>query len=655
VIALLVGSLLVGATACCLAALLRPRGRVAFVLGAAIVAFAEVVALSHALSFFDAYERRWLLGATVVVALGAAVAVRIVRPPWPSFRLGAAVRDVLRDPIVAILAVVVAVELAYLSALAIVTPPSETDTVTYHLTRAALWIQQQSVWPVRDVGDTRIDEFPPDAEILQAWTMVLSGSVRYAQLVSFGALLVSMLSIYGIAARIGLGRRSAAFGALLFATLPIVALQAPTALTDLPVAALVVAAACFTLGRTPGELALACIAVALLVGTKTTGLLSLPLLLAVALLALHGRRLVLALAGGLAACAVGAAWYLVNVSGGDGALGAVGEGALGTGQGVTPVLGRITRYAVAAVELPGAGGEDALLYVVAAAAVAVVGVLVSHPAVAVAGAALTVLALAALPLEDALHRVYWRGWELLGEHRIARYAAGHEPTVASSATSWYGPVGVTLALVALVLVVRGARRSTLPWVAVVLVCAPVVLLVGSSVAVGFHEGNGRYLMAGVALSAATWGVVRPYRPGAAAVVAVAATTTLLSLVNYHEKPAGIGLLEDPVGASIWTLPAEWAQNVQPELVPVTRYVRERAQPGETIALARSTFVRPFLYVGWPGVDHPLEFADTLAEARRKDAAWALLPDDAECEGGWRLAVHSPPWVLYRQVPGAACR
>ena len=654
-IALVLGLLLVGAASSCVTALLRPTGRIAFVLGTAVLAFGEIVAVSHGLSFVDAYERRWFLAVAAALAVAALVAVVVVRPPWPSFRCGAVVRELLRDRVVAALAVVVAVELVYVLALALVTAPNDTDGLTYHLMRGLLWIQQQSVSPVGGIRDTRIDEFQPDAEILQALTMLLSGSARYAQLVSFAALLVATLAIYGLASRIGLDRRSAAFGALLFPTLPIVALQAPTSLTDIVVAALVVTSAFLVLGRSPGELGLACVAVALLVGTKVTGLLSLPLLLAIALLTLRGRRLWLALAGGAAACVAGGAWFAVNLSEGEGTFGSLGEGSKGTGHGVTPILARITRYAVETFELPGATGKDALLYVVAAGVVAIVGVVLRRPAVATIGAVLTVLPLLALPVEHVLHRAYWRGWELLGQDRAIQWDANRDETVASNATTWYGPVGLALAVVALVLVARAVARRTLPPVAAVLVAAPPVVLVGSAIAVGFHSGNGRYVMGGMALSAATWGIVRPFRPAAVAIVAVSATTVLLVFVNYEDKPAGIRLLEGPTRESIWTMPAEWAQNLQPELVPVTRAVREQARPDETIAVTRDSVVRPFVYAGWPELVHRLEYADSLAEASGAGAAWAVLPDDADCEDGWRVEVRSPPWALYRQVPGASCR
>ena len=83
-IALVLGLLLVGAASTCGTALLRPTGRIAFVLGTAVLAYAEIVAVSHGLSFVGAYERRWLLAVTAALAVAALAAVALVRPPWPS-------------------------------------------------------------------------------------------------------------------------------------------------------------------------------------------------------------------------------------------------------------------------------------------------------------------------------------------------------------------------------------------------------------------------------------------------------------------------------------------------------------------------------------------------------------------------------------------
>ena len=62
--------------------------------------------------------------------------------------------------------------------------------------------------------------------------MLLSGSIRYVGLVQLASLPAAVLAIYGTAGRIGLSRSQAAFGALVFPTLTVVALQAPSALND---------------------------------------------------------------------------------------------------------------------------------------------------------------------------------------------------------------------------------------------------------------------------------------------------------------------------------------------------------------------------------------------------------------------------------------
>jgi hypothetical protein len=655
VISLAAGCVLVVIAAMCFAALLRPRGVVAFALATGLLAFAEVVAVSHLLSFADAYEKSWFLGAVAIVAMAAAAATVIWRPPRPPFVRRAVAQELLRDRLLAVVAGIVAVELIYLFALAVFTPPNDLDGLQYHLTRALLWIQQESVAPVSDAADPQITEFPPNAEIVQGATMLLSESVRWVGLVQLAALLAAVVAIYGIGCRLGLARPGAAFGALVFATLPAVALQAHTSMNDLVVAALVAGAVYFTLGRSTGELALACLAVALLVGTKVTGFLALPVLLAVAALTHRGRRLALLLAGGLGAVVIGAAWLSVNVSAGNGLFGRRGQESGGSDDGVLAIAARFTRHAVEAVELPGATGKDRFVYLVAAGLVAICGAIAGSFSVAVVGAVVTALAILVLPVERALHSVYWNGWELAGYDEATELGAERDSTLASYGDSWYGPVGLGLTLVAMGLTVREARRGQLPWVAVVLAAAPVAFIVGTSVAVEYHPLSGRFVMGGVALSAATWGLVRRFQPGAVAVVTLAATTLLLLLANSTEKPAGFDLFEATGRPSVWTLPRAWVQNTQPELAVVTAYVDERAMDGATIGLTRDPSVRPFVYVGYPDIRHRLVYADTLREATRRGADIVVLPLSAACEPGWELGLRSPPWAVYRQVPGASCR
>ena len=185
-------------------------------------------------------------------------------------------------------------------------------------------------------------------------------------------------------------------------------------------------------------------------------------------------------------------------------------------------------------------------------------------------------------------------------------------------------------------------RGTLPWVSLVLSWSPPVVLVGTGIAVPFHAFDGRYVMGGVVLGAATWGVVR-VSPAASAAI------------HFAERPAGIGLLEPAEHPSVWTLPRAWSQSIQPEVSRMIEYLDAHARPGATIAVTRDKVVYPFAYAGWPLIEHRLVYADTLDEASRQAASWAVLQSDAACARAWRLALRSEQWAVYRHVAEARCR
>ena len=447
--------------AACLTALARPRGVVAFVLGVGVVGFAEIVVLSHALSFVDAYERDWLLVALAAVAAASAVAAAIMRPPWPSLRRLAVLREVLGDRVVAVLAIVVALETVYVLALALFVPPNDIDSLTYHLMRGALWIQQEAVWPVGDIRDTRIDEFQPNAEILQALTMLLSESARFARLVASIALGIATLAVYGLAGRIGLDRRSAAFGALLFPTLPVVALQSSTPLTDIVVAALVVTAGFFVLGRSRGELVLACLAVALLVGTKVTGLLSPPLLLAIVSLRWREGHLGVALVGGTAAVIVGGAWFIVHRPRPTGRSARMGRTRRHSGDGLAPMMTAVDPLCRPDGRAPRRGGEGCGLLVVAVAvSSSLPGSRPPEDESQSSDGALIALPVTLVVVEHVLRRTYFRrvGSALGNDDAAGLGVVARSDARAPIFSPWYGPVGLALTVGATVLAARAVAR-----------------------------------------------------------------------------------------------------------------------------------------------------------------------------------------------------
>ena len=247
--ALLIGFALIAGAAWLAAASLRLRDAADFLLAVYLFSTGGVILIVLALSPFRFVTRGGVIVASAA-ALAAAAAVWHLRgrPAAPSMRdAAAAAGAALRDPLLTMLAVAVALGLAYAAALAIATPTTEFDVLWYHLPRAALWAQEHGVHYIEHVNTTRLNENPPGAEILSTWAMTLDGSDRFASIFQVVALAATLLAITRIGRLLGFSHREATFGALLFATLPVVALQATTAANDVVIASFVVIVVAFML------------------------------------------------------------------------------------------------------------------------------------------------------------------------------------------------------------------------------------------------------------------------------------------------------------------------------------------------------------------------------------------------------------------------
>ena len=225
------------------------------------------------------------------------------------------------------------------------------------------------------------------------------------------------------------------------------------------------------------------------------------------LLAQRGRHLGAALAGGAASLAIGGSWYIAHRDESDGRFGSHSDEA-GLDDGVVMMTARATRYAVESFELPGAPGKDALLYVAVAALVVVSGSRPGRGRIAI----VTGVARRASGGSDRRRgrapACVLQGVELLGNHDAAGLRDVRDATLASNLQSWYGQSVVALTVVATVLAARAVARHTLPWVAVACAVAPVVFLIAAAITTGYNPFTGRFVMGSVALSAATWGIVR---------------------------------------------------------------------------------------------------------------------------------------------------
>ena len=218
--------------ACCLGLALP----VEFVLAAYVLGWTWLVALALVLSPVAARHTR--LGAgrhrrrpgRLRCSCGKHGRARHRRPFAPTL---AVLLQALRAPIVLVLAVGIALGAAYSLALALFIPANDGDALAYHLARAAFWKQEHQLGYVANSVDLRLDVNPPNAEIGQLATMALARTDRFVALPQLGAYAVLVLCVAALARRIGLDAREAVFGALVFASLPIVLVQASSALNDL--------------------------------------------------------------------------------------------------------------------------------------------------------------------------------------------------------------------------------------------------------------------------------------------------------------------------------------------------------------------------------------------------------------------------------------
>jgi hypothetical protein len=598
-LAVLAGLCLVIVAAAVPASIVARGSVIAFLLAIWVIGFALVVSVSVLLSLVHGFTRPMLLVAFAIVCVASVghAAFHGVRPPQLRPALAVA-RDALRDPVLATLAVTGLVAYGYQTALTLFTAPNEDDAVTYHLLRAAFWKQEHAIGWIAGPVDLRANVSPPVAEIGVAVTMVLDQGERFVAAPQLLAVPASALATLGLARRVGLDPRAATFGALCVGLLPLVLLQASTAMNDVVPAAFAAVATYFVLRERALDLALGALAIVLLLGTKTAGLLVVPAIALVTALGQPRRRWAFCAGIGMAAILVGSAWYVVNrveTGSWSGGLASV----QGSTDGLDPVppVARFLRYLTNAVEVSGAGGADRWLYPLVGVVLVGAALVARRRDLGIAGALVAAVPLL-LPFRHALDEGYKRLFWKLGRRELTRLGNGDRDTIASTAYTWYGPVGLLLSAAALALVIREVRRRSLPPVAVALALAPLVALATMAVALAWNGVYGRLIMGGVVIGAATWGVAFRYRAVSIAVAATSAVLAVTSLVWSTQKPLGVRLLEPARASSAWTDTRwdlqEFEDGTAPFLGLVETTVPADARVAVASALPPYTFFGPHL-------------------------------------------------------------
>jgi hypothetical protein len=616
------------------------------VVAAYVVAYAEVVLLALFLSAFDSLTRGALV-AGVVLVFCAAVAVWILvgspRPP----SVGPLVAELRAAP-VAVLAVAVAIAFAYTLALVLGTAPNGWDPLNYHLARAAFWLQSQHIGYIADAYDQRLNFNPPNGEIGIAFALGITRNERAAGLVQFFAFLSCGVGVVALARTVGCARAQALIGGLLFLLLPIVLLQSGDAKNDVVVAAFLLAAAVLLHEQTRLGLALAGVATALAVGAKFTAAYGLVLLLALALLALPPTLRVARVVALGAGALVGSYWYLVNHHETGRFLGdQSGTGTLTAP--FHPAANLVTAFGdlVDTIDLSGARGRWILLFVPLALIVAIALVRSGTRLAVATGAAVLSPLLLLLISEHVGRPLLLHLYDAVGKPP-AYLAVGDEvnsaPTAAGDTVSWFGPVGLFLASMSLAFAV--IRRRTFPSSARVLAAAPIVWLVMVALTLTYHPWQGRFFIFPIALSAALWGALLDNRNALWAAVALGVTTAALSLVNYVEKPIGLG-----TDRSAWHMTrAQLQSSHDPPLEPLWRFLDRRVPRRTSIGLAFSNNDFGFPVFG-PHLERRVVLVPDGSSARETNTAW-LVSDaqraaqiDAAC---WNAVHRSERGAVFRR-------
>jgi hypothetical protein len=659
-VALVAGALLLAAGSLRLSAALAPRSTAAFLLGAYVIAWAQLIVVLWALSLFGWVTRWGLLAGLALVCAALLLDTRGRSLVGTRLREGVeALREALDDPVCRVLAIAVGLVLAYAVALGLATPQNDFDTLVDHLWRAGLWRQNGAVGYPECACAPYINAYPPHGEMGVLATMILGGADRYVALVQASAYAALAIGVVGVARGLGLTRPQALLGGLFVATLPVIALQSSTAQNDLVVASFLVAAVVLLLSAGRGATWLAAAAAALAVGTKLTAVIGIPVLVVVALAASpsrRGPRLAAVLAGSTA----GAYWYVVNwrqTGSWDG--GFPDEQAE---SGVAAALARGLRSAIQLVELPGAVGRDRWLYLVVALVflVALLAALRARSIVgrlAYAAMAAVVVALPVLvpDLRRYLDQAYVDLWRAVGRDDLA-VSPGRDITLSTSNVTWYGPLGLILLVGGIALAAIAVRRGWAPRLAVLFALAPVYWIGMLAALLFYQDAAGRFLMAPMALAGATWGLVLRWRPLAWGLTGVAITAVALAVLNDSKRPSGVALLERPAPASYWSLPRWQAQGDELHVPDLVRFVDTRVPAAARVGLALTASDAGYPFFG-PALDRRLDLLG--AGARDAPAAtWAFVSPSAASAappalcGRWHpVGAALSGWRVYRRSPG----
>jgi len=195
--------------------------------------YAFIILILQALSPLHAIARIWV----TVFCIAIALAEHFLWGSLRDFRADTEpLRTWLRDGLNsrwAVLIIVCGFAVLFAFSRALLMPPLVYDCLTYHLTFAAMWIKQGTIFLFK-APDQIIDcaYFPINGELFASWLLLPFNSDIIVNTMNFPLTLLAGICCYAIAREFGLSRREAGFAPALVCFAPMVFSQLTTALVD---------------------------------------------------------------------------------------------------------------------------------------------------------------------------------------------------------------------------------------------------------------------------------------------------------------------------------------------------------------------------------------------------------------------------------------
>ena len=197
--------------------------------GVAVTAITELLSLGQRLNPLA------LLSVWALLSLCSVLLLSIQRPQalyanGLSF-VSSGMNAVRQQPLLGFFLAIAAVIFALTLVLALVAPPNNWDSMTYHMSRVANWIQNQSVahYPTHTIRQL---DAPPWAGFAITHLQLLSGGDRFANLVQWGSMAGCVVGVSLIAQQLKSGLSGQLIASAMALTIPMGLLQSVTTQND---------------------------------------------------------------------------------------------------------------------------------------------------------------------------------------------------------------------------------------------------------------------------------------------------------------------------------------------------------------------------------------------------------------------------------------